>query len=238
MLVLADSSGAWITILTTVVVPAVVGVIVWIALKTNKGPKKEFAELARQMGLGYDPTADNAFRDDWAVLPEIKKAGWVRHLLSGPASGFELTIFEHQRFTMAGSTPSILTYAVYATSAPGFPDLHVKPRGWSSRRQLKKGEGKGVVTGDGIFDEKREVECKDADFVRWLLTPEMRTLMAEDPKATWHVVGQQLCLVYNAGLSVDSIRKSVDRLRRFWAAVSTEPGGRGAAPAAASAKAG
>jgi hypothetical protein len=223
MLVLADSSGAWITILTTVVAPAVVGVVVWIVLKTNKGPKKELAELARQMGLGYDPTADNAFRDDWAVLPEIKKAGRVRHLLSGPANGFELTIFEHQRFTMAGNTPTILTYAVYATAATGFPDLHVKPRGWSSRQQLKKGKGKGVLIGDKVFDEKREVECKDADFVRWLLTLEMRALMAEDPKATWHVVGQQLCLVYNAGVSADSIRKSIDRLKRFWAAAPRLP---------------
>lgn len=211
-------------LMLTFVAPAVIGLIMWLVMRSGKGPRKEIAELADQMGLGYEPVADDAFRDAWSVLPEIQKAGRARHVVAGPAYGIELTAFEHVRFTMAGNQPQIITHSVYSMPAAGWPDLQVTPRIGRSRRQFKKGKREGLLIGEDGFDEQREVKAKDAAFARWLLAPEMRKLMLEEKGAKWYVVGEQLCLVYPQPLSAERIRKSVDRLRRFWSAVPTVSG--------------
>ena len=65
------------------------------------------------------------------------------------------------------------------------------------------------------------VKTKDEVFARWLLGPQMRKLMLEEKGAKWYIVGEQLCLVYQAGLTAKKFRPSVERLHRFWAALPT-----------------
>jgi hypothetical protein len=197
------------------------GVAVMLVMRSRQ-LRARLAEMAAELGLNYQRKADRSFRDAWSVVPEVKKAGTIKHVMAGRVGGLDVTVFQHSYVVFAGQAPVVITHSIYSTPAPGWPNINVARRGWFSRWALKRGRCAELLTGDNSFDTERVVRTADHEFAAWLLGPEMRALLLEDDRVTWQIVEQQLCLVYRGALKPEKIRVSVDRLRRFWAAVPAE----------------
>jgi len=195
-----------------------------ILAKTRRNRRMIRERLQQEYGLHYTAKTDDAYRDAWSVLPEVEKRGSVTHLFVGEVDGREICIFQHSRqegITMIGTTPAprIVSFSVYSTPAPGWPDFSITPRGWWSRRAVRRGTYEGFLTGDEAFDERWEVQTDDPEFVRTLLTPAMREFLRTKHDVRWRVVGERLCMIYAGCLAFSHIAGSIERLRRFWSLV-------------------
>jgi hypothetical protein len=223
MTVLADMGPTPYIILAITILLAIIVVAFKVFVVLRRG-KMRLVETAAGLGLTYQRKADNQFGKAWKVLPEIKNGGSIGHLMVGQVSGVDVTAFQNTFVLMVSNAPIIIRHCVYATPAPGWPDLRVTRRGWFSRWRFKRGARTGLLTGDERFDARREVKCEDQTFARWLLGEDMRRLMLEADEVTWRIIGEQLCLVYKGGMRPEGLVMSVDRLVRFWSAVPTGEG--------------
>ncbi len=172
------------------------------------------------LDFNADPPKD--FHREYVYLPEIKKSGKTHRLAQGTIADHNATFFEHRYVVSTGQSTHTVIHCVYATDAPGWPDLSVTPRHPFSKLMRSLGWRKGLLLDDPQFNHRFVVKCDDEPFAVTLLTPEMQQFLLGKPNARWRITHNKVFLIYRGALKLDRMPASIDRMARFWSHVPRE----------------
>jgi len=204
----------------------VLAVIIFLGVRAAKQRREEWQEKADALGdaidLDFDHEPPKEFHRDFLYLPEIKKSGKTNHLARGEIAGRPALFFEHAYVVSTGETTYTVSHSVYATDAPGWPELTVRPRNLFSQFFFKLGRRKGLLLDEPKFNLAFVVECDDEPFAVTILPPVMQVFMLENPTARWRITHGKVFLIYRGPLKLDRMPASVDRMSRFWSHVPPE----------------
>ncbi len=195
--------------------------------KRRRGQRSgELAELASSLGLEHIDKADSAFRDAWAELPGIPKAGECRHVMYGSLGGLAVTAFRHRYVVSTGQSTQVIHHWVFSTDVPEWPATHLRPRAGIARMLGVRSR----VSSDELFDRAWVIKTDDPAFADTLLGPAVRELLREQlggerwvRARRWHVFRGKLCMVTRRDLSAGQVRAGFDALEAMMRAIAREP---------------
>ena len=201
-------------------------IVVAVIASVRRQRRNKAAAMERtcaELGLrGEEPTPETC-PAAYADLPGVKADGKFERVMSGRVAGRELAIvdYSHQEgFVMVGNVPvpNIVQLSIYATPAPGWPELHIEERGWWSRRRVRRGREEGWLSGFADFDERFKVTTTNSGFAQRLLSLTMREFLLRGRDEKWRVAEGRLWLLCKGALSARKLPATLERLAQFWSA--------------------
>jgi len=206
----------------------------------RKQRSAERQELAARRGWQSVPT-DPALADRWRSGPFAKRGdrretiGVVR----GEARGVPFTAFDFRLRTRVVTTNFIFrsneydTMTVWALHLPAaLPWVQCKSGAKLARKLLDRMDGTSTVrTGDDDFDGRFAFYSDSPDFVRTLLTPQLRDWLREHKLTGWWTDGSDLLLAEEELFRVKPAKLATvadelaDMVAQFPATIWPQPGG-------------
>ena len=172
-------------------------------------------DAATALGLSYIDKGEHEFRDAWTSLPEVAKNGTIRHIIFGSINGIEATAFQHSMVVQTGQVPVTVVKSIYTCETPLVPHASVRTRSALGSILLRFGLGRGVPSGDPVFDAKWRVVCDEWEFARALLTPDLRSHISTKRAVVWRLHDGRLCLIYRGKMRAERVGASFARLMAF-----------------------
>jgi hypothetical protein len=187
-----------------------VHMLTWLFLKYQQGRRNSERQRLAE-GRGWQFTAsDQALLDRWRGGP-FSRRGDRREIIGvvrGETRGVPFTAFDFRLRTRIVRTGGISrtdeyeTVTVWALQLPAaLPPVRVTHSSNFGRKiQAKLGGDAGVLTGDEDFDRRFGVHDASPDFVRELLTPQLRGWLREHKLTGWRIDGRDLLFVRDVQL--------------------------------------
>ncbi len=180
--------------------------------------------IATRLGFEYEARAPRAFNATWSFLPEVKRGGGTRHVMSGRIEeDRSFTIFEHTYVMNTGQVVIPVPHVVYALETPLWPRTSVTPRGLLGRLMLRLGRPSGLLLDEDRFNSALVVRTQDEPFAASLLTIDVqRFLLTKTRAVAWRFDNGWACLIYDGKMRPDRIERSIERVSELWRLIPEE----------------